>query len=199
MRKFLSLIFLGLLAYFSTYPSFAHAFVTDSFPKVNTSVSQIPDKVWIEFDGNLTVFEGHEVNKLYVYDSNGIRIDDGKFQTGGARISVGIIAQATGKIRMNYRVVSEDGHPVEGELFFTSTFPLKSETPRNLEASKASKMATIKSKVKSSPKSDSLKTVSRPVESPENSLKEHLPHIIEFILAALMIFLWSLVRKYRNN
>jgi methionine-rich copper-binding protein CopC len=198
MKKLLNLLFTVFLLAIPTQSAFAHAFVTDSFPKVNTSVSQIPSRVWIEFDGNLAVFDGHEVNKLFVYDSNGNRIDDGKILVGGARISVGIKVQARGQIRMSYRVVSDDGHPVENELFFNSNFPLESKTPES-KSSANTKAPTNVIKVKETPKASGDKSVKIDTKKPESLLKEHLPHLIQFLFAAFLIFVWSLVRKKRNN
>ena len=187
---------------FPTYSSFAHAFVTDSFPKSNATVTEIPSRVWVEFDGNLATLEGHDLNKLYVYDVSGKRIDAGDFLVGGARLSVGIKTQAGGNIRMSYRVVSEDGHPVEGEVIFKSSF-VGTETSASSPAKKNSSDSKNQTKLPAVVKttSSSKPAIAKPKDfpkKPESALKEHLGHLIEFIVAGIAIFIWSRIRLRRE-
>ena len=202
MKKILLTFTAILVATFQIYSAYAHAFVTDSYPKASEKVSSIPARVWVEFDGNLATIEGHTINKLYLYDSKGNRLDDGSFLTGGARLSVGLKTQASGIIRMAYRVVSEDGHPVEGEVVFTSNYinlnqensASKSPTPKSkktLDAQNQDKSGVI---AKPSP----IDTPKNLQESPETLLKEHGWHLIQFLFVAILIFIWSRFRQRRD-
>lgn len=202
MKRLAIFIICNVFLILPTSNSFAHAFVTDSFPKSNETVTAIPARVWIEFDGNLATLDGHDLNKLLVYDASGKRIDAGDFQVGGARLSVGVKHQASGKIRMSFRVVSEDGHPVEGEIIFKSSF-VSAETSAATPTKK--NLIDSKSKTKLSavvkPKSSSKPAIAKPKDFPkesESALKEHLGHLIEFIVAGTAIFIWSRIRQRRN-
>lgn len=123
MRKFtLSSVAILSLAYFSLVPnhSFAHSEFVSSNPKANSVVTTIPKSVWVKFDGNLITIADKQTNFLTVKNSKGKELSDGKAFVGGARVSVNIKDRsATGKIKVSWRVVSEDGHPVSSFLTFT--------------------------------------------------------------------------------
>ena len=121
MRKFtLSLrivLVFGLLLGTSEMAQ-AHGSFVSSNPKSQSTVSKLPKVVWVEFDGKLITIADKQTNFLTVRNSNGRVLSDGKAFVDGARISVNLKDRsATGKIKVSWRVVSEDGHPVSS--FFT--------------------------------------------------------------------------------
>ena len=121
MRKFtLSLrivLVFGLLLGTSEMAQ-AHGSFVSSNPKSQSTVSKLPKVVWVEFDGKLITIADKQTNFLTVRNSNGRVLSDGKSFVDGARISVNLKDRsATGKIKVSWRVVSEDGHPVSS--FFT--------------------------------------------------------------------------------
>ena len=76
--------------------------------------------MWVEVDGKVRTIADKQTNFLTVKNSNGRVLSDGKAFVQGARVSVNLKDRsATGKIRVSWRVVSEDGHPVSS--FFTFT------------------------------------------------------------------------------
>ena len=109
-----SLIFAGMQS------ANAHAQLTSSNPKKNEVIKTLPSLVWLEFDGDLLSFGDKQINKLTVTNSKKKRVDIGGPIVGGARISTKLKASLpAGKYLVTYRIVSEDGHPVEGSFFFT--------------------------------------------------------------------------------
>jgi hypothetical protein len=98
----------------------AHGSFISSYPKSQSTVSKLPKVVWVEFDGNLITIADKQTNFLTVKNSKGKELSDGKAFVSGARVSVNIKDRsATGKIKVSWRVVSEDGHPVSSFLTFT--------------------------------------------------------------------------------
>jgi methionine-rich copper-binding protein CopC len=80
----------------------------------------LPKVVWVEFDGKLITIADKQTNFLTVKNSNGRVLSDSKAFVDGARVSVNLKDRsATGKVKVSWRVVSEDGHPVSS--FFTFT------------------------------------------------------------------------------
>ena len=123
MRKFtLSLrivLVFGLLLGTSEIAQ-AHGSFVSSNPKSKSTVSKLPKVVWVEFDGKLITIADKQTNFLTVRNSNGRVLSDGKAFVEGTRVSVNLKDRsATGKIKVSWRVVSEDGHPVSS--FFTFT------------------------------------------------------------------------------
>jgi methionine-rich copper-binding protein CopC len=92
----------------------------NSNPKPKSIVSKLPKVVWVEFDGKLITIADKQTNFLTVKNSNGRVLSDSKAFVDGARVSVNLKDRsATGKVKVSWRVVSEDGHPVSS--FFTFT------------------------------------------------------------------------------
>jgi len=123
MRKFTSSLFTILVATSLTLiPSWAeaHGQFVSSNPKAGSIISKIPKVVWVEFDGDLINIADKQTNFLTVKNSKGRELSDGKAFVGGTRVSVKIKDRsATGTIKVSWRVVSEDGHPVTSFLTFT--------------------------------------------------------------------------------
>ena len=123
MRKFTSSLLAIIIATsLALIPSWAeaHGQFVSSNPKAGSTLSKIPKLVWVEFDGNLITIADKQTNFLTVKNSKGKELSDGKPFVGGARVSVNIKDRsATGKIKVSWRVVSEDGHPVSSFLTFT--------------------------------------------------------------------------------
>ena len=120
MKKLVSAIFAFGVAISAAPSAGAHASYTDSNPKARSVVTKLPKLIWVEFDGNLLTIADKQTNFLSVKNSKGKEISDGKAYVGGARLTVKIKDQkATGLIKVSWRVVSEDGHPVSSSLTFT--------------------------------------------------------------------------------
>lgn len=98
----------------------AHAQLTSSVPRKNQTIKMLPNLVWLEFDGDLITLDGKAVNELTVTNSKKVRVDIGGSIVGGARISTKLKpGLPSGKYMVSYRIVSEDGHPVDGSFSFT--------------------------------------------------------------------------------
>jgi methionine-rich copper-binding protein CopC len=84
--------------------------------------SPTPSQVWIEFDGELQLIEGEVVNTLKVTDSTGLVVSSEEAVIEGAKISTQVSDQSVGGVFIvQYRIVSEDGHPVEGSYTFEAS------------------------------------------------------------------------------
>ena len=122
MRKFTSSLFTILISTsLILAPSWAeaHGQFVSSNPKTSSTVSKIPKIIWVEFDGNLITIADKQTNFLTVKNSKGRELSDGKAFVDGPRVSVKIKDRsATGTIKVSWRVVSEDGHPVTSFLTF---------------------------------------------------------------------------------
>ena len=123
MRKLtlsLSIVLAAVLLFLNPSQVWAHGQFVSSNPKASSSVSKLPKLVWVKFDGNLITIADKQTNFLNVKNSKGKELSDGKAFVNGARISINIKDRsATGKIKVSWRVVSEDGHPVSSFLTFT--------------------------------------------------------------------------------
>ena len=120
MKKLTTMIISVLLIFAGMQSADAHAQLSLSNPTKNQIVRTLPSLVWLEFDGDLLSFGDKQIHKITVTNSRKKRVDIGGPIVGGARISTKLKAGLpAGKYFVSYRVVSEDGHPVEGSYTFS--------------------------------------------------------------------------------
>ena len=120
MKKLTTMIISVLLIFAGMQSADAHAQLSSSVPAKNQIVKVLPSLVWLEFDGDLLSFGDKQIHKITVFNSKRARVSTGKPIIGGARISTKLkTGLPAGKYLVSYRVVSEDGHPIEGSYSFT--------------------------------------------------------------------------------
>jgi copper resistance protein C len=122
MRKVTVAALAALFLIFSAPLSLAHGQIVTTYPLKDSKSSPAPSQVWIEFDGQLQLIEGEVVNTLKVTDSTGLVVSSEEAVIEGARISTQVSDQSVGGVfTVQYRIVSEDGHPVEGSYTFEAS------------------------------------------------------------------------------
>jgi len=122
MRKLIVALSLAALAFLNTPMASAHGEIVSTFPEQYTNATPIPTQVWIQFDGNLQTLDGQAINTIDVVDSTGLTVSYGDPVIDGGKISTKLSGQsAPGVFTVNYRIVSEDGHPVEGSYTFNAS------------------------------------------------------------------------------
>jgi methionine-rich copper-binding protein CopC len=120
MKKFFVTALLVLFTFTNSNSAIAHAQLTDSNPGENKTIKTLPALVWVEFDGDLMTFGDKNPNVITVLNSKKKRVDIGGSLVGGARISTKLkTGLKADRFQVTYRIVSEDGHPVTGNFYFT--------------------------------------------------------------------------------
>ena len=115
--------------------AFAHAGLISSTPKSGAQLTVLPAQVELEFGENLLKLGDAQTNLLVVKDSDGIQVDKSDSSISGRFLIVSLLPSAKdGVFTANWRIVSEDGHPVEGSFQFSVTssqkvVPAVSPTP----------------------------------------------------------------------
>jgi len=119
--KFKAAVALLLFAFLLPAPSAqAHSTLISSNPAVNSNLPKLPSQVVVTFDENLLVLGSAKSNIVRVSDANGRQIDAGNSTVAGPVLRVGIKDRSVaGVFTVSWRVVSGDGHPVEGSYEFS--------------------------------------------------------------------------------
>lgn len=118
----------------------AHAVLVFSNPAVGAHLSAMPSTVEVEFDGNLISMGGPRTNLLIVTDSSGREIDAHNSKVAGPIVTVGVENQPeSGVFTVSWRVVSSDGHPVEGSYQFSVGKVIVSPTSRPITSHEENK------------------------------------------------------------
>jgi methionine-rich copper-binding protein CopC len=119
MKKVSSILMAGFLVVGCAPSASAHTQLTGSNPGVSRTIKSIGEFVWVEFDGDLMVFGSKNPNVITVTDAKKQRVDTGGSIVGGARLSTRMKpGLKPGRYLVSYRVVSDDGHPVQGNFTF---------------------------------------------------------------------------------
>jgi len=110
-----------LLITVSTPTSNAHSYLVTSNPKNGSTVSTLPAQIALTFNENLLVVKGKKPNAISISHRAGVPIRQGAVSVKENVLTVPIASsqEIHGRITVSYRVVSADGHPVNGSFFFT--------------------------------------------------------------------------------
>lgn len=125
IRSFLAAFFV-LLSLSLAAPGYAHASLIHMDPAGNSTITELPERISLDFDGELIdLGSGYE---LTVISPNGNQITQGEIKIAGGNISRALqLSDESGTYRVSYRVVSDDGHVVTGEYVFELATPIEPE------------------------------------------------------------------------
>jgi methionine-rich copper-binding protein CopC len=118
-RKITSLILILSIA--GTPTVHAHSYMVSSTPKNGSTVTALPATLALIFNENLLVVKAKKPNAISITHRTGVRIRQGVVSVTKNVLTVPIASsqEIHGRITVSYRVVSADGHPVNGSFFFT--------------------------------------------------------------------------------
>ncbi len=107
-------------------PAAAHTRLESSDPADGASVATGPGSVSLRFNEDVRA----EFATLTVVGPDGAQYQEGPVSAAGVRVSTAVapLGQA-GAYRIGYRVISGDGHPVQGTVSFVLTAPGPAAAP----------------------------------------------------------------------
>ena len=98
----------------------AHTKLIAASPAIDSEVESWPDQLTLEFEEVLINLDGEKTNFVVVNNAVGDQVSEPDEVVSGNSISVTLsLNEVKGPVLVYYRVVSADGHPVEGEYKFT--------------------------------------------------------------------------------
>ena len=106
----------------SALPAHAHTSLEFSTPSDSQSIEFLPNELSASFDEDLIEIEGEVVNTLELQSADGTKYVLSSATIAGPTVSatVGAGEYPAGDYLLKYRVVSADGHPVTGEIRFST-------------------------------------------------------------------------------
>ena len=130
MKRLLALTFL-LVMY--ALPAGAHSVLVSSVPAADTTVVDFPMEVVLNFNEEVMVVGDQNPNKVEVFDDQGALVSGGTV-VKGASIAAPVGITGNGLFNVKYRVVSNDGHVVEGSYSFNVESPIAIASPMPISA-----------------------------------------------------------------
>ena len=119
MKKVWVFLSLLLLTTFNNSPAVAHTELLSSDPVAGKLVEIWPSEISLTFNEELITVGDEKSNFLVVNNAVGDQISADDEIVTGSQIKVSLDPNTvTGPVLVYYRVVSADGHPVEGEYTF---------------------------------------------------------------------------------
>jgi methionine-rich copper-binding protein CopC len=120
-KRYISAVLIGLLTLLLTIqPANAHTKLVSASPAAGSTVENWPTQIILEFDEELQNLGPEKANFLVVNNSVGDQVSETDEITDGNKLLVTLSPnEIKGPVLVYYRVVSTDGHPVEGEYKFT--------------------------------------------------------------------------------
>jgi copper resistance protein C len=101
-------------------PASAHARLESSIPADGSSVASAPDTVSLTFSDDVQA----EFASITLVGPDGTNYQTGDLSATGGTVTTSVKPLGpAGAYTIGYRVVSDDGHPVQGEVAFTLTAP----------------------------------------------------------------------------
>jgi methionine-rich copper-binding protein CopC len=144
----LALLVAGLIGLVGAQPAAAHDSLTGSTPADGATVTSAPEQVVLTFsaqvkDLGLTVL---------VTSPDGRRVGDGPARVEGRDVIAPLLALTEpGRYVVAYRVVSSDGHPIQGRTAFVLDVPTPSPTATPTEATPGSPSASASASASAAP------------------------------------------------
>ena len=125
MKALKALLIVVSVTFLASQPMAAHAHsaLESSIPARGEMIEVLPKVISLTFNEDLISIEGEEVNTLALQGTNGMRNELLSPVISGAVLSAQVAdgQYPAGNYVLTYRAVSADGHPITGELTFTST------------------------------------------------------------------------------
>ena len=131
----------SLILALSATPAHAHTDLLSSDPAAGSVVEAWPTEISLTFDEDLISVGDEKSNFLVVNNAVGDQISADDEVLTGSQIKVSLDPNTvTGPVLVYYRVVSADGHPVEGEYSFNfGTIAEGAETAEGVQNEEKSK------------------------------------------------------------
>ena len=111
----------AVIALLAPLPAQAHTSLVSSVPMKNSTIKAIPKTIALTFDDKLVKIAGKNVSKFSVIGPDGKEIKLGPIALTNQIISATVLESKPkpGVYKIDYRVISGDGHPVSGTIKFT--------------------------------------------------------------------------------
>ena len=101
-------------------PAFAHNYYTSSTPKINEVLTALPSDFIVTTNDNLLDLGGAVGGFIMeVTGPDGLYYGDGCVTVSGPSVSMGAALGPAGAYKLNWQVISADGHTVSGEVPFS--------------------------------------------------------------------------------
>ncbi|MCJ1708008.1 copper resistance CopC family protein [Microbacterium sp. VKM Ac-2923] len=184
----LATAFLAAAALFvPALPAAAHDELISTDPSSGAALEALPAAITLSFSADVLPDAGATV--IEVTDASGASLTAGVPEVSGTEVTQALAGPASGAVAVQWRVVSSDGHPIDGEFAFT--VPESAPTPTPSLTPSASPTET-QAAASSSPAATS-EPVAEPVDTsaPASPLPWILLAVALVIVAGVLVYVFA--------
>jgi methionine-rich copper-binding protein CopC len=169
-------------------PAAAHDELISTDPTADAVLETLPAQITLSFSADVLPDAGATV--VEVTDASGASLTVGGPEAAGAEVTQTLAGPASGAVTVRWRVVSSDGHPIDGEFAFS--VPIASPTPTSSAAASATASPTASASEAATPAA-SLESPAAPVETaaPASALPWILIVVALVIVAGVLVYVFA--------
>ncbi|ODU52898.1 MAG: hypothetical protein ABT07_00250 [Microbacterium sp. SCN 70-10] len=170
-------------------PALAHDELVSSDPSADAVLDALPAQITLSYSADILDSDGASV--IQVTDATGTSLTDGAPTVSGTVVTQALAGSASGAVTVVWRVVSSDGHPIDGTFSFTvpaAPTPTATATPTTTPSAAASRAPTV-----------TVTTTPAPAENASDA--SPLPWILLAVALLIVVGLvvWLLVARGRGG
>lgn len=171
-------------------PAAAHDELVSTDPAADAVLDALPPQITFSYSADVLPDAGATV--VEVTDVSGASLTDGAPQVSGTDVTQALAGTASGVVSVKWRVVSSDGHPIDGEFAFT--VPAAAPTPTATPSATPTATATPTTTASAAPTASDQPTAAPAAEA---SAASPLPWIL--LAVALVIVAGVLVYVFASR
>ncbi len=173
-------------------PASAHDELVATDPTADAVLEALPSQITLTFSADVLTDPGATV--VEVTDATGASLTNGAPEPAGTEVTQALAGPASGAVTVKWRVVSSDGHPIDGSFAFT--VPEAAPTPTSAPSTTSSAAASPSASA-SAPAAPVETAAPSPAPVEEASNASPLPWIL--LAVALVIVAGVLVYVFASR
>lgn len=166
-------------------PAAAHDELIGTDPAPGAVLETLPEQITLSYSADVLTDAGATV--IEVTDAAGTALTDGAPEVSGSEVTQALAGPASGTVTVQWRVVSSDGHPIDGEFAFS----VPESTPTPTPSATPSASATAAASEAASPAATSEVTIPLESDAPASPLPWILLVVALVIVAGVLVYVFA--------
>lgn len=166
-------------------PAAAHDELIGTDPAPDAVLETLPEQITLSYSADVLTDAGATV--IEVTDAAGTALTDGAPEVSGSEVTQALAGPASGTVTVQWRVVSSDGHPIDGEFAFS----VPESTPTPTPSATPSASATAAASEAASPAATSEVTIPLESDAPASPLPWILLVVALVIVAGVLVYVFA--------
>lgn len=166
-------------------PAAAHDELIGTDPASDAVLETLPEQITLSYSADVLTDAGATV--IEVTDAAGTALTDGAPEVSGSEVTQALAGPASGTVTVQWRVVSSDGHPIDGEFAFS----VPESTPTPTPSATPSASATAAASEAASPAATTEVTIPLESDAPASPLPWILLVVALVIVAGVLVYVFA--------